>query len=65
MDTEIKAGDVLGYMGDTGYGLEGTRGKFPVHLHVGVYFYTNGQEMSVNPYWLLRYLEHHKLKYAF
>lgn len=62
---EIKAGEVLGYMGDSGYGQEGTRGKFPVHLHVGVYFYDGGKEVSVNPYWLLRYLENHKLKYAF
>lgn len=62
---KVKAGEVLGYMGDTGYGKEGTKGKFPVHLHVGVYFYKNGKEISVNPYWLLRYLENHKLKYAF
>ena len=62
---KIKAGEVLGYMGDTGYGKEGTRGKFPVHLHVGIYFYDKGKEISVNPYWLLRYLENHKLKYAF
>ena len=62
---KIKAGEILGYMGDTGYGKEGTRGKFPVHLHVGIYFYDKGKEISVNPYWLLRYLENHKLKYAF
>lgn len=62
---EIKAGEVLGYMGDSGYGREGTRGKFPVHLHVGVYFYEGGKEISVNPYRLLQYLENHKLKYAF
>lgn len=62
---KIKAGEVLGYMGDTGYGKEGTKGRFPVHLHVGVYFYNDGKEISVNPYWILRYLENHKLKYAF
>lgn len=61
----IKAGEVIGYMGNTGYGIEGTRGKFPVHLHVGIYFYHKGKEVSVNPYWILRYLENHKLKYAF
>ena len=33
----VKAGDFLGYMGDSGYGEEGTTGKFPVHLHVGIY----------------------------
>lgn len=63
---EIRAGDVLGFMGDTGYGeKEGTRGKFPVHLHVGIYLYPDGKEESVNPYWVLRYLEKHKLKCAY
>ena len=61
----MNAGDVIGFMGDTGYGEEGTKGKFPVHLHVGIYVYPNGQEMSVNPYWVMRYLEQHKLKYSF
>lgn len=62
---QVKAGDLLGYMGDTGYGKEGTRGRFPVHLHVGVYIYEEGKEISVNPYWMLKYLENHKLKYAY
>lgn len=61
----VKAGDVLGFMGDSGYGKEGTTGKFPVHLHVGIYVYPNGREMSVNPYWIMRYLEQHKLKCAY
>ena len=31
----ISAGDVIGFMGDTGYSKrEGTTGKFPVHLHL-------------------------------
>lgn len=48
---QIKAGEILGFMGDTGYGKEGTRGKFPVHLHFGIYVQgKNGQEMSLNPY---------------
>ena len=25
----VQAGDILGYMGDSGYGEEGTKGKFP------------------------------------
>lgn len=54
----ICAGDMLGYMGDSGYGPEGTTGQFPVHLHVGIYvpLGTEG-ELAVNPYWMLRYLE--------
>ena len=33
----IVAGQFLGFMGDTGYGEEGTYGHFPVHLHLGIY----------------------------
>ena len=51
----VEAGEILGFMGDTGYGVEGTRGKFPVHLHLGIYIQTPySQEMSVNPYWVLK-----------
>ena len=54
----INAGDLLGFMGDTGYGTEeGTRGKFPAHLHVGIYLYQNEQEISVNPYPALSYVQ--------
>ena len=61
----IQAGDLLGYMGDTGYSkTEGTTGNFPVHLHVGIYLFHNDEEISVNPYWVLRYLEPHKLRYS-
>lgn len=54
----ISAGEVLGTMGDTGYGEEGTRGKFAVHLHLGIYIHTEEyEELSVNPYWVLRWAE--------
>lgn len=57
---EVAAGELLGFMGDTGYGEEGTRGKFDVHLHLGIYIRTeNTEEISVNPYWVLKYLEMH------
>ena len=62
---EIQAGDLLGFMGDSGYGPEGTTGKFPVHLHVGIYIYPEEQEMSVNPYWILRYLENRRVKCSY
>lgn len=61
----VKAGELLGYMGDSGYGKEGTVGKFPVHLHMGIYFYKDGKEVSVNPYYVLRALEDHRLKYEY
>lgn len=53
----VTAGEILGTMGDTGYGEEGTRGQFPVHLHLGIYIRTEEhEELSVNPYWILHYL---------
>lgn len=55
---EIAAGEIIGFMGNTGYGDEGTSGKFPVHLHLGIYISTeNKEEQSVNPYWILRYMD--------
>ena len=54
----IEAGEILGFMGNTGYGPEGTAGAFPVHLHLGIYIRTPfSEEMSVNPYYVLRAAE--------
>lgn len=53
----VKAGDCIGYMGDSGYGEEGTTGQFPVHLHVGIYVETPFGELSINPYLILKLLE--------
>lgn len=61
----VKAGELLGYMGDSGYGEEGTTGKFAVHLHLGIYTCHAGKEISVNPYYVLLFLENKKLKYAY
>ena len=62
----VRAGELLGLMGDTGYGPEGTRGKFPVHLHFGIYIRTsNRREISVNPYAVLRYLENTAGEYTY
>lgn len=64
---EIKAGELLGFMGDSGYGEEeGTVGKFAVHLHLGIYINDEtGKELSVNPYWALKWLEKKRLNYQF
>lgn len=51
----IEAGDLLGFLGDSGYGNEGTRGQFVPHLHLGVYL--NGEDDAINPYPLLQYAE--------
>lgn len=56
----VNAGDFIGYMGNTGYGDEGTSGKFPVHLHIGIYLISDGREISINPYPALKYLENRK-----
>jgi Peptidase family M23. len=53
----VTAGQLLGFMGDSGYGKEGTVGKFDVHLHLGIYVPSDSIEMSVNPYWILTILE--------
>lgn len=61
----VAAGEILGFMGNTGYGEEGTRGKFPVHLHLGIYIATSGNpELSVNPYWILRTMEEQRIVFA-
>ena len=59
---QVHAGDLLGYMGDTGYSkTEGTTGRFPVHLHLGIYLTVNGREVSVNSYPALRLTEQRKV----
>lgn len=53
--THVTAGTVIGTMGDTGYGKEeGTSGKFDVHLHLGVYCDRGDDEVSFNPYCVLK-----------
>lgn len=49
----VRKGQLLGFVGDTGYGPEGTSGQMIPHLHYGVY---EGQVMqAVNAYPLLRH----------
>lgn len=64
---EVKAGELLGYMGDSGYSdTVGTVGNFSVHLHLGLYINTSdGEELSLNPYPLLRKLDSEKLSYIY
>lgn len=63
---KVLAGQLLGFMGDSGYSkVVGTTGNFDVHLHFGIYYMEGDKETSVNPYYILKYLEHYKLSYAF
>lgn len=56
----VQAGELLGYVGNTGQGPERTEGRFPTHLHFGIYG-PNGT--VVNPYPYLRYWEGHKVNW--
>lgn len=53
----VKKGQLIGYVGTTGYGAEGTVGMFEPHLHFGMYDTNTGRWKSLNPYWLLRWWE--------
>lgn len=52
---KVCAGQFLGFMGNSGEGDEGTVGKFPTHLHFGIYRYEQG-EQGINPYGYLTLL---------
>ena len=63
----IHKGELLGYMGSTGYSkVEGTSGKFQTHLHFGMYITDNsGNEVSINPYWILKSNQNKTLIYGY
>lgn len=46
----VKPGDTIGTVGSTGYGPPGTSGKFPPHLHYGMYRDNGEIEWSFDPY---------------
>ena len=48
----VRAGDVIGAVGNTGYGPPGREDEFPPHLHVGI----EGEDGWENPYPLIRRL---------
>lgn len=54
VNQEIHQGQIIGYVGDTGYGPVGTKGKFANHLHFGIY---NENGVVINPYSLLKMWE--------
>ncbi|MCL6444580.1 MAG: M23 family metallopeptidase [Alicyclobacillus sp.] len=45
----VRPGQVLGYVGSSGYGPPGTSGKFPPHLHFGMYRDTGRHEWAFSP----------------
>nr|WP_245690106.1 M23 family metallopeptidase [Sediminibacillus albus] len=46
----VEPGTVIGSVGATGYGPPGTSGKFPPHLHYGMYKDNGYSEWSFDPY---------------
>ncbi|MDK2919623.1 MAG: peptidoglycan LD-endopeptidase LytH [Candidatus Petromonas sp.] len=57
---KVKAGDVIGYVGDTGYGPPVTTGKFDPHLHlqIGIKLDENDEEYTwINPYNIVKFLD--------
>ncbi|WP_240468576.1 M23 family metallopeptidase [Gracilibacillus sp. YIM 98692] len=46
----VEAGQTIGSVGSTGYGPPGTSGKFPPHLHYGMYKDNGNTEWSFDPY---------------
>ncbi|MGL4522189.1 MAG: M23 family metallopeptidase [Bacilli bacterium] len=51
--TVVEPGTIIGWCGSSGYGPPGTSGKFPPHLHYGIYHDNGKNEWSVNPYYYL------------
>jgi peptidoglycan LD-endopeptidase LytH len=45
----VRPGQVVGYVGSSGYGPPGTAGKFPPHLHFGIYKDTGAHEWAFSP----------------
>ncbi|SHM92978.1 M23 family metallopeptidase [Gracilibacillus kekensis] len=46
----VEAGQTIGSVGSSGYGPPGTSGKFPPHLHYGLYKDDGKSEWSFDPY---------------
>ncbi len=58
----VRPGQVIGWVGSSGYGRPGTQGKFPPHLHYGVYRDRGMVEWAFDPYPMLRRWEREERK---
>src|SRR5690606_7398953 len=45
----IRQGQLIGYVGNTGYGPEGTDGMFVPHLHFGIYDISSPEWTTIDP----------------
>ncbi len=53
----VTPGQTIGWVGSSGYGNPGTQGKFPPHLHYGIYRDRGIIEWAFDPYPLLKQWE--------
>ncbi len=60
--TKLAAGQLIGYVGSTGYGPEGTEDQFAPHLHFGIYKTDRSPWEPIDPQQYLRWWEHNNLK---
>jgi murein DD-endopeptidase MepM/ murein hydrolase activator NlpD len=58
----VEPGQVIGGVGSSGYGPPGTSGKFPPHLHYGMYKDNGKLEWSFDPYPHLKLWERQEYK---
>ncbi|WP_261381745.1 LysM peptidoglycan-binding domain-containing protein [Paenibacillus cremeus] len=57
MGSKVKKGQLLGYVGNTGYGPEGTEGQFDPHLHFGIYKTDAAAWYTIDPFSYLQWWE--------
>ena len=55
--SKVKKGQLLGYVGNSGYGPEGTEGKFPPHLHFAIYKTDASSWYTIDPFPYLKWWE--------
>jgi len=58
----VAPGQTLGWVGSSGYGKPGTQGKFPPHLHYGLYRDRGWSEYAFDPYPLLKRWETEEMR---
>lgn len=55
--SKVKKGQLLGYVGNTGYGPVGTEGQFDPHLHFGIYKTDSSSWYTIDPFSYLQWWE--------
>ncbi|MEK4850070.1 M23 family metallopeptidase [Paenibacillus sp. FSL H7-0756] len=58
----VTPGQTIGWVGSSGYGSPGTQGKFPPHLHYGIYRDRGITEWAFDPYPLLKQWENQEFR---